>query len=415
MKYLPIKFSPIKFSPSLRAACRASALLAAFSLAAAAQVRQLPSPASERSAQANLTADHRGRVYLSWIDRTADNFFSLRFSTREGGGWSKPRTIAEGREWFVNWADFPSLAALPDGSLAAHWLVKSGAGTYAYDVTIARSFDGGRTWSKPFTPHRDRTQTEHGFVSMFPARGGLLGAVWLDGREMKASAEGHDHGDMNVRYAALARDGRAVEEAVLDRRVCECCQTSAALTEDGPVVVYRDRSDKEIRDIAVVRLKGGRWTEPRVVHADGWQIDACPVNGPSVSSDGRRRVAVAWFTGAGDEARVRVAFSNDQGDTFGAPAEVSVGGPTGRVGALMLEDGSAVVSWLERGKGGGEVRVRRVRPDGRMTEPVTVAASGTARSNGVPRMARAGGALVFAWVGGSRVLTAELPVAALDF
>lgn len=406
---------PVKFSARTPAACLAFALLLVCSDAAWAQVRELQSPALEKSGQANLTVDARGRAYLSWIDRTPDNLFTLRFSARERGGWSKPRTIAEGRGWFVNWADFPSLAALPDGSLAAHWLVKNGAGTYAYDVTMARSFDGGRTWSKPFVPHTDGTQTEHGFVSMFPARGGALGAVWLDGREMKASAAGHSHGDMAVRYAALARDGRATEEAVLDRRVCECCQTSAALTADGPVVVYRDRSDKEIRDIAVVRLRGGRWTEPRVVHADGWEIDACPVNGPSISTDGRRRVAVAWFTGAGGAARVRVAFSNDQGDTFGAPAEVSAAEPVGRVGVLLLEDGSAVVSWLERVKQGGEVRVRRVRPDGRMTEPVTVAASGTARSNGVPRMVRAGGALVFAWVGSSRVLTAELPLAALDF
>jgi len=412
-----MKNPPLKFSLTLqRVACLAFALFVVC-ISAAAQVRKVASPALERSGQANLTVDRRGRVYLSWIDRTPDNLFTLRFSTRERGGWSKPQTIAEGRGWFVNWADFPSLIVLPDNSLAAHWLVKSGPGTYAYDVTMSRSFNGGRTWSKPFVPHTDGTQTEHGFVSMFPARNGALGAIWLDGREMKEAAEGgHDHGDMTVRYAALARDGRATEEAVLDRRVCECCQTSAALTQDGPVVVYRDRSDKEVRDISLVRLKRGRWTEPRAVHPDGWEIDACPVNGPSISTDGRRRVAVAWFTGAGGVARVRAAFSNDQGDTFGPPAEVSAADPMGRVGVLMLEDGSAVVSWLERGKAGGEVRVRRVRPDGRMTEPVTVAASGTARSNGVPRMVRAaGGALVFAWVGSSRVLTAELPLAALNF
>ena len=410
-----MKNPTLKFPARLRAAGLAFGLCVACAHAAAAQVRELQSPALEKSGQANLTVDARGRVYLSWIDRTPDNLFTLRFSTRERGGWSKPRTIAEGRDWFVNWADFPSLAALPDGSLAAHWLVKNGAGTYAYDVTIARSFDGGRTWSKPSVPHTDGTQTEHGFVSMFPARNGALGAVWLDGREMKAAAAGHSHGDMTVRYAALARDGRATEEAVLDRRVCECCQTSAALTQDGPVVVYRDRSDKEIRDIGIVRLKRGRWTEPRVVHADGWEIDACPVNGPSVSTDGRRRVAVAWFTGAGGAARVRAAFSSDQGDTFGAPAEVSAAEPIGRVGVLLLEDGSAVVSWLERLNQSGGVLARRVHPDGRMSAPMTVAASGTARSNGVPRMVRAGDALVFAWVGSSRVQTAELPLAALKF
>jgi len=44
----------------------------------------------------------------------------------------------------------------------------------------------------------------------------------------------------------------------LDTRVCECCQTSVAMTAEGPVVVYGDCSEaeKEIRDISIVRLEG---------------------------------------------------------------------------------------------------------------------------------------------------------------
>ncbi|MDQ3804043.1 MAG: glycoside hydrolase, partial [Acidobacteriota bacterium] len=139
-------------------------------------VRELPSPAAKESGQPNLTTGPAGRVYLSWLERIEGKRFALRFAARAGAGWEAARTVAEGDNWFVNWADFPSLAALPDGSLAAHWLARSGPGVYAYDVKIARSADGGKTWSKPFTPHRDGTPTEHGFVSMFPAAGGRLGA-----------------------------------------------------------------------------------------------------------------------------------------------------------------------------------------------------------------------------------------------
>ena len=408
---------PCAKTPASRLArfCLVAAVVAACAPLSVAQVRELQSPALERSGQANLMADGRGRVYLSWIDRTPDNLFSLRFSVREGAGWSKPRTIAEGRNWFVNWADFPSLAVMPDGSLAAHWLAKSGDGTYAYDVRIARSFDGGNTWSKPAAPHRDGTQTEHGFVSMFPARDGrLLGAVWLDGREMKSDGPGGGHGhggggDMTLRYAALDREGRPAEEAVLDARVCECCQTSAAATRDGAIVVYRDRSAEEVRDIGVVRLVRGKWATPRVLHTDGWKIDACPVNGPAVASDGATRAAVAWYTSAQERPRVRVAFSADQGETFSAPVTVSDATPAGRVSVVMLADGSAVVGWLEIAGAGGEVRARRVWPDGKITKPVKIAATGVARWNGFPRMALAGDTLVFAWIAG-RVLTAELPV-----
>jgi len=105
---------------------------------------------------------------------------------KEGDGWSAPRVIAEGANWFVNWADFSSMVALPDGSLADHWLVKRGAETFDYDVNISRSFDGGKTWGNPFVPHRDGVKAEHRLVSMFAAKDGSLAAVWLDWREMKA-------------------------------------------------------------------------------------------------------------------------------------------------------------------------------------------------------------------------------------
>jgi hypothetical protein len=384
----------------------AATSLCLFSVFSAAQVREIPSPAGTGSGQPNLAVAPDGRVYLSWIDRLGEGRFALRFAVKEGAAWSSPKTIAEGANWFVNWADFPSLIALPDGSLAAHWLVKSGAGTYAYDVNIARSFDGGQTWSKPFVPHRDGTPTEHGFVSMFPSHDGLLAAVWLDGREMKADSGGHGHGNMTLRYVKIRRDGTLADEAALDAKVCECCQTSAAVTANGPIVVYRDRSDEEIRDISVMRYQAGKWTAPRSIHRDGWQINACPVNGPSVAASGKR-VAVGWYTAANNQPRVRLAFSNDAGETFTEPITVDDGNAVGRTEVLLLDDGSAMVIWLERITGGGEVRLRRVRADGKRDESMTITASGTARSNGFPQIARSGNKLIFAWTG-PRVFTAEM-------
>ncbi len=380
-----------------------------FSASAFAQVRELPAPAGRGSGQPNLAVAPDGRVYLSWIERLGEGRFSLRFALKEGDDWSAPRVIAEGANWFVNWADFPSMVALPDGSLAAHWLVKSGPETFDYDVTISRSFDGGKTWGKPFVPHRDGVKAEHGFVSMFAAKDGSLAAVWLDGREMKAdpnNVHGHGHGNMTLRYVKIKRDGALVDDAALDMRVCECCQTSAAMTADGPVVVYRDRSEQEIRDISIVRLRDGKWSQSRSVFEDNWKINGCPVNGPSVAAAGRR-VAVAWFTGADKTPRVKVAFSDDAGETFGRPVAVDDGNPAGRVDVLLLDDGGALVCWLEKLPEGGAVRVRRVRPDGKLDEAITVAPSGTARSNGFPQMARSGRELVFAWKG-DRVFTGAL-------
>ena len=292
------------------------------------------------------------------------------------------------------------MIGLNDGSLAAHWLVKSGKGTYAYDVNIAMSSDGGTTWTKPLVPHLDQTQTEHGFVSLIPLRDGRLGAIWVDGRNTKGMKE-HDEekplsANMTLRYAAIDASGRISDEAELDERICECCQTSATLTSDGVVAVYRDRSQNEVRDIYSVRQASGAWVRPDAVHADNWELNACPVNGPAIAASGRN-VAVAWFTGAGSKESVRVAFSADGGATFGAPIQIDEGETQGRVDVVMLPDGSALVCWLSGNAEGGSINVRRVQANGTLGPPAVIAKTDISRSSGFPRMALLGNEVYFAW------------------
>lgn len=363
-----------------------------------ALVSEVASPAGPGAGEPFLHATTGGRVLLSWIEPAEPDVHTLRFAEWTGDGWGAPRTIARGRDWFVNWADFPSIVELPDGSLVAHWLARTGAGTYAYEVQVARSDDGGATWSAPVVPHRDATETEHGFVSLFAEPEGAVGAVWLDGRKY-AGAEGHEPppgAEMTVRYARIGVDGEVAGDTLLDGRACDCCQTDVALTSRGVVVAYRDRSPEEIRDIAVVRRVDGRWTEPAVVHADGWEISACPVNGPAAAASGER-VAVAWFTAARDTAHVRVAFSDDAGATFRPPISVDDGAPIGRVDLALLPDGTALVAWLERAGAEAEIRVRRVAPDGAAGPSTRVAVASEARAGGFPRMAVAGDRALFAW------------------
>lgn len=393
----------------LAAACggeRADAADASRASGDAPAPHPLPPPAAPGSGEPNLTVGPDGRVYLSWIEPAADSAHALRFSVLEGDRWSAPRTVASGRGWFVNWADFPAMAVLPGNRLAAHWLQKSGTSAYAYDVRVAVSPDGGATWTQGVVPHTDGTASEHGFVSLWPARGDSVALVWLDGRKYGASEDEHDpRNEMTLRYTTVGMDGRAAPDREIDGRVCDCCQTGMAMTAGGPLVVYRDRSPDEVRDIYVTRMVNGAWTEGRPVHADGWVMPACPVNGPQADADGQR-VAVAWFTAADSTPAVKLAFSTDGGATFAAPARVDGGNPEGRVDVQLLAEGGALVSWIERtGETEAAVRVRRVGADGRMGEPRTLAASSSARSTGFPRMVRAGDDIVFAWTGAGKPST----------
>jgi hypothetical protein len=373
------------------------------------QTIAIDSPAAAGSGQPQLTSSSRG-VLLSWIESDGPRA-TLKFATRTPTGWSAPRVVASGTDWFVNWADVPSVLRLADGTLAAHWLQKSGADTYAYDVRLSYSTDDGRTWAPSFTPHHDGTKTEHGFASLFrmPGARGGLGVVWLDGRQMKPGhAEGPEAGDMSLRFASFGRDWRQTADTALDVKVCECCPTAAAVASDGPVVAYRDRAAGEVRDIYVTRLAGAKWSEPAPVSKDNWQFPACPVNGPSISARGRT-VALAYFQARDGAPKSFVAFSKDGGASFGTPIRLDASGTLGRVDVEMLDDGSAAAGYIELTGNQAEFRVRRVHADGTMSAPVTIANLSNNRSSGYPRMALSGDELVFAWVdraAGSSVKTA---------
>lgn len=359
-------------------------------------ITPVTSPASPDSGQPQLSA-LGSRVVLSWVERAGDKA-TLRFSDRTDTGWTDAQTVASGGDWFVNWADVPSVIPLQHESMAAHWLQKSANSTYAYDVRLAFSRDRGRTWAPSITPHHDGTRTEHGFASLFAMPGQGLGLAWLDGRAMKEGEHnGMDAGSMGIRGAMFAPDGTQVSETLIDDRVCECCPTAAVVTSDGPIVAFRNRTNDEVRDIYVSRMVAGTWTEPRPVHRDNWRIAACPVNGPALSANGRN-VAIAWFTAVGNEGHVYAAFSSDSGATFGPPVRIDDVGAVGRVDVELLADGSAAVTWIEFAEQRSEFRIRRVERGGTRSASMAVSAIAAGRSSGYPRMARRGNELLFAWV-----------------
>jgi hypothetical protein len=346
---------------------------------------------------------HNGRTILSWLE-LAGSRATLRFAERTAAGWADARTVVTGSDFMVNAADVPSVRPLQNGGFLAHWLVQDGPDPESYKLKLTRSTDGGRTWSAPVQPHKDTVQTQHGFASLFQGPGAGFGLVWLDGRTIRPDAP--EAGSMALRATVFEASGRPGPEMVVDPRVCECCPTSAAATSEGIIVAYRNRDANEVRDIYTTRLVNGQWTSPIRVHNDGWRIEGCPVNGPAISARGRD-VAVAWFTANGDRGRTFVAFSRDAGRTFGPPVRVDEGASDGRVGVELLDDVSAVVTWVES-SAKPSFSARRVDDHGRRGNATAVAQAAGTRH---PRVGRFGEELLFAWTatenGVPRVLTAH--------
>jgi hypothetical protein len=289
----------------------------------------------ERAGQPSVTVDPREGFVVTWQERDGEDSL-LRFAVIDASGAELRRgTIARGRDWFVNGADFPSLAVLDNGDWVSFTLRKSAPDTYAYDIHLQRSLDAGLSWGEPIRIHRDETRTEHGFVSMVAAGKDVVRLVWLDGRRMaldddQATTEpadhdhaSGDHGDpaaehMTLRSAALDRKGVPFDEQELDDLTCACCQTDAVRLADGMLVAYRDRSRAEVRDIQLVEHRQGQWSAPRRLHPDNWVIAGCPVNGPALAaSDGR--IGALWPTMA--SGKMALQFSLPAAGAAGVEGE----------------------------------------------------------------------------------------------
>ena len=194
-------------------------------------IEALPSPAGDLSSAPQLTTAG-DRSILSWMERAVPRSL-FKFAERTPTGWSEPKTVASGNDLVVNAADVPSVRALADGTLAAAWMLANSPDPEAYDLQLAWSKDGGATWSKPVSPHHDRTETQHGFASLFQAPGAGLGLVWLDGRATNPKLA-HPSDNMSLRAAVFSRAGAQVSEMAIDTRVCDCCPTAVAVTAEGP-------------------------------------------------------------------------------------------------------------------------------------------------------------------------------------
>jgi hypothetical protein len=169
------------------------------------------------------------------------------------------------------------------------------------------------------------------------------------------------------------------------------------------LLVYRDRTAAEIRDIYATRRDGERWTTPKPVHADGWKMPACPVNGPAIAANGND-VVVAWYTAAANKPAVKLARSNDAGDSFAAPVTLDQGEAVqGRVD-VALDAAQAWVLWVREdnisvGGGGQSLWLARYAPDlSRELSRVEVAKlQGRGKGTGFPQLALRDGNAYMVW------------------
>ena len=335
------------------------------------------------NAQPSLVSGE-GSLSLSWISSNDGKKSSLNFSQFKEGKWVNTQTMATGSNWFVNWADFPA-HAINENLILSSYLKKSDSGTYTYDVILSLQKLSGEKVKEDFLLHNDGVKAEHGFVSIIPNHNQGFFITWLDGRNtVDKDLDGY-HKPMTIRFAEITNKGDIIDESELDSATCDCCQTSIAVTNKGPVVVYRDRSDKEVRDIYIARKINGIWGVPTPIHNDGWEINGCPVNGPKVASNSNN-LAVSWFTVSNEKPTVNLSFSKSNGASFGTPIKINDDDPIGRVDVAFLNPQEVLVSYIEGDDVGTYLRIKKVSIDGKISAPITISKIDGGRSTGVPQL-----------------------------
>lgn len=357
----------------------------------AASVQPISAPAGAGARLPRLAAHPAGGAVLSWVEPAPEGGHLLRAARYRDGRFEAPVEVARGRDWFVNWGDFPSVVPIAADFWLAHWLVRHprADSPYHYGIAMAGSSDDGRRWTTRPAPHADVGPAEHGFAAI-TALDDRAAMVWLDGRANDARHS------FALRTTEIERDGAAAAESIIDSDVCSCCWPALARTRNQLWVAYRGRTSDEIRDFQLRYRTVAGWSAPIALAGEGWRIAGCPTNGVSLAAQDER-LAAAWYTAADGVARVRVAFIRDGGNALESIHDVDVATPVGRAAIAWLDSERVAALHIAASSSAlADLRLTLLSDRG-IERSLTLIQVPANRDSGVPQLLAVDGELLVAW------------------
>jgi hypothetical protein len=233
----------------------------------------------------------------------------------------------------------PPRVALSASSITVVWSAKEGGFSV---IRMARSVDGGKTFSPATAIHERSLTGARGWASIAAGPNGNVHVVWLDGRYAKpmdhskaapitlsttpASAA---HTPMRQDAMTAAIDGAgAVTEVPIAANTCFCCETAVAVGGRGQVfAAWRHIFPGSMRDIAMaVSADDGKTFGPLArVSEDRWEMAGCPEDGPSLAVDAGGAAYILWPTVVSDALPQKAVFyaSTTDGRSFTSRVRLS--------------------------------------------------------------------------------------------
>jgi hypothetical protein len=315
----------------------------------------------------------QGQVVLTFGAEKSIYFAS---SADQGKTFSKPVKVADAGALALGRHRGPSAIVLKDALLISAVIgAKTATGEHAHglpeagDLTLWRSLDRGKTWSRYGVVNDAPGSAREGFHSIaVDGKGGLI-ATWLDLRTDKTQI-----------FAARSSDGGRTWSkntqiyASPSGSTCECCGPSVVTDASQTWIMFRNSLNGS-RDMFLAHsLDGMRFGAPQKSGTGTWKINACPMDGGGLVMDRGLPVAawrrdkdvfVARFgqsetrVGAGHDIAVAsnskgvyVAWTGEHGIEIlkpgaGKPMQLS---PTGGfVNLVALPDGWLLAAWEQEG------------------------------------------------------------------
>lgn len=209
------------------------------------------------------------------------------------------------------------------------------------DVLAWHSADNGTTWSEAVRVNDALDAAREGLHGMTADANGEVWCVWLDLR----------NGKSEIYTAASSDDGQTWKGNVRANRspdgsVCECCHPSIISgARSGVTVMFRNSLSGQ-RDMFLTGSDdGNKFTAGRKLGKGTWKLNACPMDGGMLASDGKDGLITVWrrdnqvFATLGNGTTEKLLGSGQQPWVAWSAAGPIVVWTASREGALSMQVG----------------------------------------------------------------------------
>ncbi|WP_417428322.1 sialidase family protein [Halpernia sp.] len=265
---------------------------------------QLISNENRNASSVFMTTDSKKQLVISWIETDNNDiksFYFARWDVKENK-FSVAKKIPIPNTVSTHEEGMPKIAFKNDGTIFVSYESSVPVAGTKWGRTLLKfitSKDDGKTWSKPANVAISSAKiASQSFSGLARIGDGEIAAVWLD-----SNANPNLHTRV-VMFAKTNAQNTFDTPVQITTRTCECCRVAVSGNKNGQIIVaFRDLLDGNVRDISssISNDNGKTFQEPIDFSKDGWIINGCPHNGPSISNHGSKNFAT-WYSGADDGA-----------------------------------------------------------------------------------------------------------------